>query len=81
MLDDLLDLFERDKKSTSASSAKPGLRSRLSSLLGGDDRDDRPAPDRERRRFDDRHDDDDRDDDRRSTRKHSRERELFDFGD
>lgn len=73
MLDDLFDLFERDKKSTASS--KSGLRGRLSTLLGADE-DDRPSPGRDRRYSDDRHDDDDR---QRSHRKRSRA--LFDFED
>lgn len=77
MLDDMLDLFERDKTTTSSSSAKSGWRGRLSNLIGDDDRDTRPAPDRDRRPSDDRDDDADR----RSGRKRSRDRELFDFGD
>jgi hypothetical protein len=76
MLDDLLELFERDKKS--GTPPKSGLRGRLTSLLGNDDRDRHASPDRDRRSYDDRDDDDD---DRRSGRKRSRERDFFDFGD
>ncbi len=76
MLDELLEIFERDKKSGSQS--KSGLRGRLSSLLGDDDRARQSSSDRDRRSYDDRDDDDD---DRRSERKRSRERDFFDFGD
>lgn len=76
MLDDLFEIFERDKKS--GSQAKPGLRGRLSSLLGDDDRGRQSSSDRDRRSYDDRDDDDD---DHRSERKRSRERDFFDFGD
>lgn len=79
MLDELLEIFERDKKSGSQS--KSGLRGRLSSLLGDDDRARQSSSDRDRRSYDDRDDDDDDDDDRRSERKRSRERDFFDFGD
>lgn len=76
MLDELLEIFERDKKSGSQS--KSGLRGRLSSLLGDDDRARQSSSDRDRRSY---HDRDDDDDDRRSERKRSRERDFFDFGD
>lgn len=76
MLDELLEIFERDKKSGSQS--KSGLRGRLSSLLGDDDRARQSSSDRDRLSYDDRDDDDD---DRRSERKRSRERDFFDFGD
>jgi hypothetical protein len=74
MLDDLLELFERDRKPGTQS--KSGLRGRLSSLLGDDDR--QASPDRDRRSHDEREDDDD---DRRSGRKRSHERDFFEFGD
>jgi hypothetical protein len=81
MLDELLDIFERDKKKTSGKPAG-GLRGRLSSMLDGDRDDDRRSSER---RYDDRdrtRDDDDRDDDDRSTkRKKKRELEFLDFGD
>lgn len=76
MLEDLFDIFERDKRS---SSRRPGgLRGRLTTLLGSDG-DDRRSYDRERDRSD--RDDDDDDDDRRYAKKGKRERDLFDVGD
>ncbi len=77
MLDDLLELFERDRKT--GTQPKSGLRGRLATLLGDDARDSRSSSDRDQRRSDDRDGDDD--DDRRSDRKRSRERDFFEFGD
>jgi len=78
MLDDLFDLFERDKKH--ANQRQTGLRGRLSSMLAGE-RDESSGSRRDRAWHDD--DDDDRDDDRRSARPHKQKREFdpFDFGD
>ena len=73
MLDDLLELFERDRTS-STSKPKPGLRGRLASLLGDDDRERHSSSERDHKR-------DDEDGDRRTGRKRSRDRELFEFGD
>jgi hypothetical protein len=70
MLDDLLELFERDQHSTSKS--KTGWRGRLSSLLGDDRRERHSSSERTR---------DDEDDDHRSSRSRTRDRELFEFGD
>ncbi len=77
MLDDLFDLFERDKKH--ANQRQTGLRGRLSSMLAGAGRIVRVTPGSAW--HDD--DDDDRDDDRRSARPHKQKREFdpFDFGD
>lgn len=73
MLDSLLDLFERDKKSSTTSSG--GLRGRLSSVLDGEHDDDhRRYADRDRTRDRD-------DDDRPPTRKKKREFDFLDFGD
>jgi hypothetical protein len=80
MLDNLLEIFERDKKSSTKRSG--GLRSRLASALDGERDHDRRA---DERRYDDRdrdRDDDDRDDDDRSSkRKKKREFDVLDFGD
>ena len=83
MLDQLLELFERDQRSTTSN--KGGLRGKLGSLLGGDADDsyrtsnrDGDRRNRERSWDDDRDDDDD---DRRSRRSNRREFEPFDFGD
>ena len=77
MLDSLLELFERDKKS---SGQRPGgLRGRLASALDGERDDDRRYEDRDRKR--DRDDDDRDDDDRSSGRKKKRELDFLDFGD
>jgi hypothetical protein len=80
MFDSLLEIFERDKKS---STKRPGgLRGRLASVLDGERDDDRRA---DERRYDDRdreRDDDDRDDDDRpSKRKKKREFDFLDLGD
>ncbi len=80
MLDTLLELFERDKKSSSKSSG--GLRGRLASALDGERNDDRRYDDR---RYEDRdrkrdHDDDD-DDDRSSKPREKRESDFLEFGD
>jgi len=80
MFDSLLELFERDKKS---SANRPGgLRGRLATALDGERDDDRRS---DERRYDDRkhdRDDDDRDDDNRpSQRKKKREFDFLDFGD
>jgi hypothetical protein len=92
MLEDLFDIFERDKKKTAQ--RKPGLRGRLATMLGDSgsgsysassrDRDDRRRDwDDDDRDRDERYhrDDDDRYDDRRSGRKRKREFDMFDFGD
>jgi len=96
MLDELLDLFERDRKPGAARPAG-GLRGRLSRLFGGgaahDDDDRREAESRRYRDDDDdddrraaetrRYRDDDDDDDRRAAHAggRKRERDFFDFGD
>jgi hypothetical protein len=91
MLDDLLDIFERDHKKSSQRTG--GLRGRLASMLGdsragsaaassrnrNDERRERDWDDDDRDRDD--RDDGDRYDDRRSSRKRKREVDLFDFGD
>ncbi len=78
MLEDLFDLFERDKKHSNQ--RQTGLRGRLSSMFDGERESSRSAPDRARTWHDD---DDDRDDSRRSDRPHKKKRDfdLFDFGD
>jgi hypothetical protein len=82
MLDNLLELFERDKKSSGKRSG--GLRGRLASALDGERDDDRRYSER---RYDDRDQNDDRDDDdrddhhRSSKRKKKREFDFLDFGD
>ncbi len=75
MLDSLLDLFERDKKTSNQRSG--GLRGRLASALDGERDDDRRYDERSR----DRNDDDRDDDDRPSNRKKKREFDFLDFGD
>ena len=81
MLDSLLDLFERDKKSSSARSG--GLRSKLANAIDGERdeyrSDTRHYDDRNRKRDDD--DDRQDDDDRPSKRKKKREFDFLDFGD
>jgi hypothetical protein len=72
MLDTLLEIFERDKKSSGKRS--PGLRGRLASVLDGERDDDRHYDDRSRDRDRD-------DDDRSSKRKKKREFDFLDFGD
>ena len=94
MLEDLFDIFERDKKTPAQQ--KRGLRGRLASMLGdsredsystssrdrGYERRERDGDDDDRDRYDrDDRDDDDRYDDRRSSRKRKREFDAFDFGD
>ncbi len=96
MLDELLEIFERDKKKASSSSAG-GLRGRLARVLDGD-RDDDRSRDRDDDRYRSRDRDDDRyranhrdderyrerdhdDDDRYSKRKKKREFDFLDFGD
>ena len=85
MLDTLLELFERDKKSSSnRSSGSGGIRGRLASALDGERDDDRHSRERrpaDRDRYDDRDDDDRYDDDRSSNRKKKRELDFLDFGD
>ena len=79
MLDELLDVFDRDRRSDGRKPRK-GLRGLLSRLTDGDrDGYDR---DRERRRYDsdDRYDDDDRYD-RHHDRSDRRERRRYDFDD
>lgn len=78
MIDELLDLFGRNKRK--ASGAKPGglggILSRVQDVVEGED-DDRRSSDRRRvtdRRFD-------RDDDRDEYRGRRRERDGFDLGD
>ena len=81
MLDTLLELFERDKKSSSnRSGGSGGIRGRLASALDGERDDDRRSSER---RSDDRNrDDDDRyDDDRPANRRKKREFDFLDFGD
>lgn len=82
MLDTLLELFERDNKSSGNRSG--GLRGRLASALDGERDDDRRYSERrpgDRDRYDDR-DDDDRDDNHRSSnRKKKREFDFLDFGE
>ena len=73
MLDELLDVFERDRKSHERKPRR-GLRGLISRLVN-DDRDDH---DRDRERYRDR--DDDRHD-RRDHRYDRRERERFDIDD
>jgi hypothetical protein len=70
MLDDIFELFERDKRRGSHTGG--GLRARLARAIGGHD-DDRRRDDDQRRESDD--DDDHRDDKRR------RRREFELFGD
>lgn len=77
MFDSLLELFERDKKSSSTRSG--GLRGRLATALDGERDDDRRYDDRDRKH--DRDDDDRDDDDRPSQRKKKREFDFLDFGD
>ncbi len=85
MLDQLLELFERDRRSSTAQ--KGGLRGKLGSLMGGDadesyrtsSRDSDPR--RSERSWDDDRDDDDDDDGRRTRRSQRRDPEPFDFGD
>lgn len=94
MLDNLLDIFERDRKTSSQ--RKSGLRARLVTLLGDSHDDTFSASSRDRhseRRERDWDDDDrdrddryDRDDDNRygqhrSSRQRKREFDPFDFGD
>ena len=87
MLDTLLELFERDKKSSAKRSG--GLRGRLASALDGEREGDRRYDERryDDRRSDDRdrqydRDDDDRyDDDRPANRRKKREFDFLDFGD
>jgi len=83
MLDQLLDLFERDRRSSTPQQS--GLRGKLSTLLGGDaDESSRTSNRDSDRRHNERSWDDDRDDDdddRRSRRSNRREFEPFDFGD
>jgi hypothetical protein len=69
MLDELLDVFERDRRSHGRKKPRRGLRGLLARFVN-DDHDDR---DRERRRYDD-----DRYDDDRYKR---RERRRYDFDD
>jgi hypothetical protein len=94
MLEDLFDIFERDRKKPAQ--RKTGLRGRLATMLGDSredsysastrDRDDQRRErdwdddDRDRDDRDGRHDDD-RYDHRRSSRKRKREFDAFDFGD
>ena len=81
MLDTLLELFERDKK-TSSTPASGGLRGRLASVLDGERKDDRRYDERRSDDRDRKRDDDDRDDDERSsTHKKKREFDFLDFGD
>ena len=81
MLDYLLEIFERDKKSSTKRPGWPARPSGLGAGRGARRRSPRTTnaayDDRERR-----HDDDDRDDDdRSSTRKKKREIDFLDFGD
>lgn len=70
MLDELMDMFDRDKRHGSGhSSQKRGLRGMLGRLLG-DDADERP---------DRRHRADDIDHQSGDRRRHRRERDAFDF--
>lgn len=83
MLDDLLDLFDRDRRSRS-SHRKSGLGGLLQRLTGDDDhRRDRDDDDRRRgvadRRFDDDHFDDDHFDDDRRDRRRYRDRRDREF--
>ena len=82
MLDQLLDLFERDRRSSTPQQG--GLRGKLGSLLGGESYEPEHASQRanDRRRNERARDDDDHDDhDRRPHRSNRREFEPFDFGD
>jgi hypothetical protein len=92
MLDEILEIFERDKKKSTHH--KGGLRGRLATMLGGETSDAgryaSPYDDRRRheRGWDDDRDDttpdsdDDRYDDRRySSRRKKRDFDPFDFGD
>ena len=81
MFDQLLELFERDRRSST--SQQGGLRGKLGSLLGGDaDESDRSAHRNDNRQPGERTwDDDAYEDDHRSRRSKRREFEPFDFGD
>lgn len=78
MLDDLLDLFDRDRKQQPAGQKRGGIRGMLDRLRDDDD-DRRTYNEPQRRRYHDDDDDDDRYEDSRRNRK--RERDGFDFFD
>lgn len=81
MLDELLDIFERDRRKSPE--RKGGLRGRLATVLGDGRDEPERAPDRSHGERDpgDHRDDDDHYEERRTTHKRKRDRDFFDFGD